>query len=90
MSGDLARVLAEAGEPPPGPRPPGWEGEARLARMREAVAAFDAARAARWARHADQRRAARELYEQARARAGLPPSALPSWLEDEPPPCWLL
>jgi hypothetical protein len=90
MSGDLGRVLAEAGEPAPGPRPPGWDDEARLSRMREDAAAFAAARAVRWAVHAAQRRAARELYEQTRARAGLPPAGVPAWLADEAPPWRLL
>jgi hypothetical protein len=87
---DLARVLEAAGEPPPGERPPGWEGEAMLARMRESVAAYTACRAAKHARHADSRRQAREVYERARQDAGQEPGPLPPWLCDEPPRFWIM
>ena len=86
MSSDFARVLAEAGEPPPGPRPAGWDAAAMLARMREDAAALRAGRAARHARNASHRQAGRELYEQTRQQA----APLLPWMGDEPPPFWLL
>jgi hypothetical protein len=83
----FARVLAEAGEPAPGPRPPGWEQDVMLSRMREDVAA----RAATWALHAGQRRDAREVYERACQAAGYTPAAMVApWLADEPPPSRIL
>jgi hypothetical protein len=54
-----------------------------LARLREAVAALRAGRAARHARNASHRQAARELYEQ--TRQAVPGPSLP-WMNDEPPP----
>jgi hypothetical protein len=82
----FARVLGEAGEPAPGPRPAGWAGEAMLARLREDVAALRAARSARWALHAGERRAAREAYERACLAAGhIPAGGPPPWLRDEEP-----
>ena len=83
---DFARVLAEAGEPAPEPRPPGWDGDASLARMREDLAAYTAARAARWAAGDAHRQAARELYERTRQEAGSPPVPAPPWMSDEAPP----
>jgi hypothetical protein len=86
--GDFVRVLAEAGEPAPGPRPAGWQGEAVLAAMRQDMAALVAARAARWAVNAGRRREGREVYERTRLESGYGAAAeLPPWLLDEPPPC---
>jgi hypothetical protein len=87
---ELARVLEAAGEPPAGPRPDGWEGDAMLARMRESVAVLWADRAAKHARHADQRRRAREQYQRVRQQAGGEPGPVPPWLRDEEPPAWIM
>ena len=84
-SDDFARVLAEAGEDPLGPRPDGWERWESLASMLEGVAALRAESAARHAAGADRRRAARELYQQTRAAAGLAPGRVPPWLADDGP-----
>ena len=82
---DFARVLAEAGEDPPGPRPAGWVGEAALATMREHLAAAIAARAARHARGAAGRQAARRAWERAHQQAGSTPGPAPAWLCDDLP-----
>ena len=88
MTGDdFAQVLQAAGEPAPDPRPPGWEADEMLSRMRERLAALTADRAMRHARHAARRRAARELYERTRRGHGIEalPAPLP-WMSDDPPP----
>ncbi len=83
---DFSRVLREAGEAQPGPRPAGWDGDALLAGMREDLAAHTAARAARWAAGAARRRAARQLYERTRQQAGSGPGLVPPWLGEDAPP----
>lgn len=86
-SDDFARVLAEAGEPDPGPRPDGWDGWdgwEMLARMHEDVATLRARAAARWAVNADQRRAALELYRHTCEAEGADPGRIPPWLGDGP------
>ena len=81
MSGDFERVLAEAGEAPPGPRPDGWERWASLASMLEGVASLRAEAAARHAAGAGRRREALALYQRTRAAAGIGPGPVPLWME---------
>jgi hypothetical protein len=82
---DFGRVLEQAGEPPAGPRPDGWDTSALLARMLEEVAALRASSAARHAAGAGRRRQALALYQQARAAAGLAPGPVPPWLGEDGP-----
>jgi hypothetical protein len=78
----FARVLAEAGEDPPGPDDP-WrplrEAEAELARL-------NAARRAWCQRHAADRQRALEASQKANAEADITGSITAPWMLDEPPP----